>query len=75
MKISIEEITQLQDGQGVNFNIGDGNMAEVWFKNNTYFLFEMTAMREHPMFVGAYSAYSHPEIAANQIVETVNSWT
>ncbi|MCK4359155.1 MAG: hypothetical protein KAW92_10530 [Candidatus Cloacimonetes bacterium] len=67
---AIKEIAKLKDGESWIWPESDYGKAEIWLKNNLYFLFGIPSYGGAPIF---YKAFEKDEI--NTLVKTVKSWT
>jgi hypothetical protein len=67
----IEEILKLKDGESWTYPEGDYGKAEVWYKNGTYFLFEIPQYGGNPRYV-QFTNYS---TNVPELVEAIESWT
>jgi len=65
-----EKILSLKDGESYIVPESDYGKAEVWLKNNVYFLFEIPFLGGTPMYVGSYRIYQ-----INELIKTYESWT
>lgn len=64
-----EKILGLKDGECYTWPESDYGKAEIWLKNDQYFLFEI------PMYGGRPSYYGRFEIIQiDALIETVESW-
>lgn len=66
----IGEITMLKDGEHWTYPESDYGKAEVWYKHEVYFLFEIPQYGGVPKFVRAF----HKK-AVTEILDTIESWT
>lgn len=65
-----QEILNLKDGEVWVWPESDYGKAEVWLKNNIYFLFEIPSFGGEPQYVGAYTAMS-----ISNLIATVGMWS
>jgi hypothetical protein len=65
------EILNLKDGECWIWPESDYGKAEVWKKNDTYFLFGIPMYGGPPSFVKAYRGRGH----VGELIATVESWT
>ena len=65
-----EEIKKLKEGECWIWPESDYGKAEIWCKNQIYFLFEIPLYGGLPSFVGAYHSHS-----IEDMLGVVNSWT
>jgi hypothetical protein len=65
-----EQILQLKDGECYIVPKSDYGKAEIWFKNGTYFLFEIPQYGGQPKFVEAY-----PPHRIDEMISKYESWT
>jgi len=64
------EILKLKDGESYIVPESDYGKAEIWFKNNFYFLFEIPQYGGEPMFTEAF-----PKHRINEMIKKYESWT
>lgn len=65
-----EEILKLKDGERYIVPESDYGKAEIWFKNDRYFLFEIPMYGGTPVFFKAYSVQW-----IDTMINDYNSWT
>ncbi len=65
-----EEILKLKDGKSYTVPGSDYGKAEIWFKNGTYFLFEIPMYGGQPNFSGCY-----PKHRVDDMIKQYESWT
>jgi len=65
-----EEILKLKDGECWIWPESDYGKAEIWYKNETYFLFEIPTFGGEPYFLAYYTIATIPSL-----IKTVESWT
>ena len=65
-----EEILKLKDGESWIWPESDYGAAEIWYKNDFYFLFEIPTFGGEPRFSKAY----HP-FDIDKLIKEVQSWT
>lgn len=65
-----EEILNLKDGECWIWPESDYGKAEIWYKNNTYFLFEIPTFGGQPSFVDSFTIAT-----IMNLIKTVESWT
>ena len=66
----IDEIKKLKDGECYIIPQSDYGKAEVWLKNNVYFLFEIPFFGGEPVYSKHYYRYQ-----LSLLVQDVESWT
>ena len=69
MKVK-EEILNLKDGECWIWPESDYGKAEIWYKNKTYFLFEIPMFGGQPLFVDSFTIAT-----IINLIKTVESWT
>ena len=65
-----QEILKLKDGEVWVWPESDYGKAEIWFKNDIYFLFEIPTFGGKPIWIGAYLREKLPFLLA-----TVERWS
>lgn len=65
----LEEIKKLKDGEVFIVPEGDYGKAEIWLKNETYFLFEIPMYGGNPSFHKAYNKHY-----LEDLVKVIDSW-
>ncbi len=65
-----DEILKLKDGECWIWPESDYGQAEIWFKNERYFLFEIPQFGGNPRYIHNYSKHQ-----INILIEMVKSWT
>lgn len=70
MKTPKENILGLNDGESWIWPESDYGKAEIWFKNDTYFLFEIPQFGGNPQF---HSYFNIDKV--DYLISIVNSWT
>jgi len=63
-------IQNLKDGDCFIWPQSDYGKAEIWFKNEVFFLFEIPEYGGMPIFSGSF----HPS-QVDRLIDKVNSWT
>ena len=64
------EILKLKNGDSWIWPESDYGKAEIWFINDTYFLFEIPMYGGTPMYHGAF-----PKSRLAELIEAVEYWT
>jgi len=65
-----QEILKLKDGESWIWPESDYGKAEIWYKNGTYFLFEIPQFGGQPMYSCSFN-----ENNIDGLIFKVNSWT
>lgn len=65
-----KEILKLRDGESWTWPESDYGKAEIWFKNGTYFLFEIPSFGGEPRF---FAGYKRSTLVT--LINIVESWT
>lgn len=65
-----EQIEKLRDGECYVVPESDYGKAEIWYKNETYFLFEIPIYGGLPIFHSYYSKFD-----VQEMIDKYNSWT
>ena len=65
-----EEILKLKDGECYIVPESDYGKAEIWLKNNVYFLFSIPQYGGQPQFETIFKRYE-----IDRMVEMINSWS
>lgn len=65
-----ENILLLKDGESYVVPESDYGKAEIWFKNNTYFLFSIPMYGGEPCFEMAF-----PKYRIDDMIALYNSWS
>lgn len=65
-----DEILKLKDGECWEWPESDYSKAEIWYKNERYFLFEIPNFGGQPSFVDSFNKFE-----IDSLIKTVNSWT
>jgi hypothetical protein len=65
-----EQILKLKDGERYIVPQSDYGKAEIWLKNDTYFLFEIPFLGGTPVFTNDYSAQY-----IDELIMEYESWT
>lgn len=69
-KLNKESILAIKDGESLNINLGEESGAEIWLKNDRYFLFEIPQYGGMPMF---YNCYTLKDVGS--IIEAIQTWS
>lgn len=64
------EIKTLKDNESYLWPLSDYGLAEIWFKNDSYFLFEIPEFGGTPSFVEAYPAFR-----LGDLIKKIESWS
>lgn len=67
---AINEIEKLGDGESWIYPEGDYGRAEIWLKNDRYFLFTIPCFGGKPIYYGAYLKKE-----TDYIIKIVEEWT
>ena len=67
-----DEIKALNDGECYIVPESDYGKAEVWLKNNRYFLFEIPMYGGIPQF---HSVFAVRDKSINEMIKIIYSWT
>ena len=65
-----DEILKLKDGECYTIPESDYGKAEIWLKNEVYFLFEIPMFGGLPSYSGAFSKRK-----IDELIQMVGSWT
>jgi len=65
-----QEILKLKDGECWIWPESDYGKAEIWYKNETYFVFEIPQFGGQPMY-----SYSFNKNNIDGLIHQVNLWT
>ena len=65
-----QEILKLKDGESWIWPESDYGKAEIWYKNKTYFLFEIPMYGGEPSLVDNYTVST-----LDYLIKTVELWT
>ncbi len=65
-----EEILKLKDNECWIWPESDYGKAEIWYKNKTYFLFEIPTFGGQPSFSNSFNKYD-----IDMLIDEVSSWT
>jgi len=74
MKDNVEikdKILALKDGEVCDWPLGEESGAEIWLKNEQYFLFEIPLYGGQPRYSGVCSC----KHSVDRLIEEVRSWT
>jgi hypothetical protein len=69
-KLNKESILAIKDGESLYLNLGEESGAEIWLKNDRYFLFEIPLYGGMPRF---YNCYTLRDV--DSIINAIQSWT
>ena len=67
---AINEILKLKDGECWTWPESDYGKAEIWYKNGTYFLFEIPSFGGQPSFTNSFNKFD-----IDVLIRVVCSWT
>ena len=65
-----QEILKLKDGESWTWPESDYGRAEIWLKNNIYFLFEIPSFGGEPIYDSTYTMAT-----LQYLIKKVESWT